>query len=155
MVDQFPSFTSTSTSTATTGTKQQQQTNDDEEPDAEYIEELLLQVLLDEFEVNVDDESGFDVATEIIRLRGQCSKGNFEDVDRLLERWQSRKGSKVVFKQGEDQDNDTDWDDTDGEDGGDQDEEMDEAPPLVATKPKEKQAPEVDDDGFTKVTRKR
>lgn len=132
-----------------------------EEPDAEYIEELLLQVMLDEFEVNIDDDSAYDVATEIIRLRGQCAKGNFSDVDRLLTRWQGRKGVKVVFTQGGggEDDQDTDWDDTDGDD--DEDEDMDEAPPLaagageVAQPKKEKQAPEVDEDGFTKVTRKR
>lgn len=112
--------------------------------------------MLDEFEVNIDDESAYDVATEIVRLRGQCAKGNFEEVDRLLARWQGRKGTKVVFTQGKDEDGDTDWDDTDGDDDDDGDEDMDEAPPLVAApEKKEKQAPEVDDDGFTKVTRKR
>lgn len=110
--------------------------------------------MLDEFEVNIDDESAFDVASEIVRLRAQCAKGNFEDVDKLLARWQGRKGAKVVFTHGKDQDEDTDWDDTDGDD--DDDEEMDEAPALVeAPKIKERQAPEVDEDGFTKVTRKR
>lgn len=109
--------------------------------------------MLDEFEVNVDDDSGYDVAVEIMRLRTQCSKGNFEEVDRLLERWQARKGDKVQFQMAPDQDNDTDWDETDGED---EDEDMDEAPPLVAAAPKkEKAEPEVDEDGFTTVTRKR
>lgn len=150
VVEQFPAFTSTSN--AGSSTKPADHKEDDQEPDPEYIEELLLQVMLDEFEVNIDDESAFDVATEIVRLRGQCAKGNFEDVDRLLARWQARKGTKVVFTQGKDQDEDTDWDDTDGDDD---DEEMGEAPPLVAAAPKEKPAPEVDEDGFTKVTRKR
>lgn len=157
VVEQFPSFASSastaSTSTTTNGSKAQQEASADEEPDAEYIEELLLQVMLDEFEVNVDDESGFDVATDIVRLRTQCGKGNFEEVDRLLARWESRKGAKVVMKQGEDQDNDTDWDDTDGEE--DDDEEMDEAPALVAAPKKEKKEPEVDEDGFTMVSKKR
>lgn len=146
----FPSFVANPTS------KTAKDDDDTAEPDAEYIEELLLQVMLDEFEVNVDDDSGFDVATEIVRLRGQCAKGSFEDVDRLLERWTSRKGDKVVFKQGQDQEGEeTDWDDTDGDDGDDdEDEEMTEAPALVSAK-KEKAEPEVDEDGFTKVTRKR
>ncbi|ROW03546.1 hypothetical protein VSDG_01461 [Cytospora chrysosperma] len=126
------------------------------EPDVEYIETLILQVMLDEFEVNVDDDSAFDVATEIMRLRSQCARGNFEDVDRLLTRWQGKKGAKVegLFKKGEDQDEDTDWDDTDGEEDG-SDDDMDDAPPLVEAPKKEKAPPEVDDDGFTKVQRKR
>ena len=159
VADQFPPF---STAAATkSGTSQQQsqtqaQQGDKEEPDAEYLEELILQVMLDEFEVNVDDDTAFDVATEIVRLRGQCARGNFEDVDRLLARWQARKGEKVHFKHGEDQDGETDWEDDD--DDEDSDDDMDEAPALVdsgAPPKKEKAPPEVDDDGFTKVTRKR
>lgn len=151
VVEQFPSLVPSPPTTASS----KQQDDAVEEPDAEYVEELLLQVMLDEFEVNIDDDSAFDVASEIVRLRAQCAKGNFEDVDKLLARWQARKGTKVVFTQGKDEDNDTDWDDTDGDDD-DGDEEMDEAPALVAApEKKEKQAPEVDEDGFTKVTRKR
>ncbi|KAL2274843.1 hypothetical protein FJTKL_02675 [Diaporthe vaccinii] len=158
---QFPPFSNPNAATANGGTTSQQAQaqpqGDQEEPDAEYLEELILQVMLDEFEVNVDDDTAFDVATEIVRLRGQCARGNFEEVDRLLTRWQSRKGEKVHFKHGEDQDNETDWEDDDDEDNDGSDDDMDEAPPLVeaAAPKKEKAPPEVDDDGFTKVTRKR
>lgn len=146
VAEAFPVFTpATTTATATA---------DPAEPDAEYIEELLLQVMVDEFEVAVDDESSYDVAMEIIRLRAQCRSGSFEEVDRLLERWLARKGQKVVMKKGEDEEQDTDWDDTDGSSDDDgEDEEMGEAPALVEKK--EKAVPEVDEDGFTKVTRKR
>lgn len=170
VAEQFSDLSSSTTTTisastqSTNGTTQKQQQSqpkkdaaaDDGEPDTEYVEELLLQVMLDEFEVNVDDESAFDVATEIIRLRSQCARGNFDAVDKLLARWQAKKGVKVegLFKKGEDEDGDTDWDDTDGEDEG-SDDDMEEAPPLVEAPRKEKPAPEVDDDGFTKVTRKK
>ncbi|ROW06698.1 hypothetical protein VPNG_06722 [Cytospora leucostoma] len=157
VVEQFPDLSSASNnSSAPANSTQKKDEQDDGEPDVEYVEELLLQVMLDEFEVNVDDDSAFDVATEVVRLRGQCARGNFEDVDRLLARWQGRKGVKVEgqFTRAQDQDEDTDWDDTDGEDGG-SDDDMEEAPPLVEAPKKEKAAPEVDDDGFTKVTRKR
>lgn len=164
VADQFPPFTTpTSADSAAklanrAAAQQTAAAAAADEPDTEYIEELLLQVMLDEFEVNVDDESGFDVAAEIIRLRGQCARGNFDEIDRLLARWQSRKGAKVdcaLFKKGQDQDNDTDWDATDGEDDEDCDEDMNEAPPLVAAPKKDRVEPEVDEDGFTKVTRKR
>lgn len=151
----FPNSNSAATANGTTSAQQQQAQGDQEEPDAEYLEELILQVMLDEFEVNVDDDTAFDVATEIVRLRGQCARANFDEVDRLLARWQARKGDKVHFKHGEDQDAETDWEDDD--DDEDSDDDMDEAPPLVeaAAPKKEKAPPEVDDDGFTKVTRKR
>lgn len=147
VAEAFPAFTPKTIS----ATAAPPAATDDSEPDAEYIEEMLLQVMVDEFEVAVDDESSYDVAMEIIRLRGQCRSGNFEEVDRLLERYVAKKGQKVVMKKGEDEEQDTDWDDTDG--SGDEDEEMDEAPALVEKK--EKFEPEVDEDGFTKVTRKR
>jgi pre-rRNA-processing protein TSR2 len=159
VADQFPPFTTAATNDNATSTQQRAQTqgDDKEEPDAEYLEELMLQVMMDEFEVHVDDDTAFDVATEIVRLRGQCARGNFEEVDNLLARWQARKGDKVHFKHGEDQDSETDWEDDGDDDDGDEDDDMDEAPPLVeSTAPKkEKAPPEVDDDGFTKVTRKR
>ena len=128
-----------------------------EEPDIEYVETMLLQVMLDEFEVNVDDESGFDVAQEIIRIRAGCIKGEFEEVETLRRKWESKKGGKVdaLFKKGQDEDNDTDWDtEGDDEDSDGDDADMEDAPPLVNTK-QEKPPPEVDEDGFTKVTRKR
>lgn len=152
VAEAFPAFTpKTISATSASAAAATAATADDSEPDAEYIEEMLLQVMVDEFEVAVDDESSYDVAMEIIRLRGQCRSGNFEEVDRLLERYMAKKGQKVVMKKGEDEEQDTDWDDTDG--SGDEDEEMDDAPALVEKK--EKPEPEVDEDGFTKVTRKR
>jgi pre-rRNA-processing protein TSR2 len=115
--------------------------------------------MMDEFEVNIDDDSSFEVAEQIIRLRSQCLKGQFDAVEDLRRRWQSRKGVKVetLFKKADDADQDTDWSDED--DDEDEDEEgdvaMDEAPALVSV-PKEKPAPpEVDEEGFTKVTRKK
>ncbi|KAK1854494.1 pre-rRNA-processing protein tsr2 [Colletotrichum chrysophilum] len=126
-----------------------------EEPDTEYIETFLLQVMVDEFEVNVDDETGFDVAERIIKIRADCAKGKFEAVDELRKNWESRKGAKVdgLYKKIEGGDQETDWED-DSEDDEDGDVDMDEAPQLVAA-PKEKPQPEVDEDGFTMVTKKK
>ena len=114
--------------------------------------------MVDEFEVNVDDDSGTEVATNILRARASCTLGTFEEVKTLRTRWLNRKGTKVegVFKRVEDDDQDTDWEsgDSDDDDEGGADVEMDEAPALVAT-PKEKPQPQVDEDGFTMVTKKK
>ncbi|CCC13112.1 hypothetical protein SMACR_06330 [Sordaria macrospora] len=125
-----------------------------EEPDQLDIETVLLQVMLDEFEVNVDDDSAFEVAEQILRVRLGCLKGKFDEVDALRRRFEGKGGKNVVFKKAEDQDNDTDWD-TDDDEEADSDEEMGEAPALVPTQPKEKVEPEVDEDGFTKVVGKK
>jgi pre-rRNA-processing protein TSR2 len=130
--------------------------NDEPDADTVWIEEFLLQVMVDEFEVNVDDESGFDVAEQIVRMRRDCEKGDFSEVRALKERWDQRGGRDVVQSQFKEQQRDEADDETDGsdedEDEGMEDVEMDEAPQLVA---KEKPIPEVDEDGFTKVTKKR
>lgn len=126
----------------------------------EDVETVLLQVMIDEFEVNIDDDSGLEVARSIVKARSQCAIGDFSDeVKSLNERFANRKGNKVdqMFKKAEDQDQDTDWesgdsDEDDEDNGGDVD--MDEAPPLVPVR-KEKPAPEVDEDGFTMVTKKK
>lgn len=135
-------------------------TNAADEPDMEDVETVLLQVMIDEFEVNIDDDSGLEVARSIVKARSQCAIGDFSDeVKTLNERFANRTANKVdqMFKKAEDQDQDTDWesgdsDEDDGDNGGDVD--MDEAPPLASVH-KEKPVPEVDEDGFTMVTKKK
>ncbi|KHO01782.1 Pre-rRNA-processing protein TSR2 [Metarhizium album ARSEF 1941] len=135
------------------------QTNAIDEPDLEDVETVLLQVMMDEFEVNVDDDSSTEVAGNIVRARAQCAIGQFDEVNKLGQRFQNLKGNKVdqLFQKAEDADQDTDWEsdhdeEDDDDDAGDVD--MDDAPALPSA-PKEKPAPEVDEDGFTKVTHKK
>lgn len=133
------------------------------EPDVEDVEAVLLQVMIDEFEVNVDDDSGTEVAAQIIRVRSQCATGQFDEVNALRERFEKLKGKKVdhMFKQAEDADQDTDWETDNSQDEDDEDDDeggadvaMDDAPPFVSA-PKEKPAPQVDEDGFVMVTKKK
>ncbi|KAJ4152016.1 rRNA accumulation- protein [Fusarium oxysporum] len=104
-----------------------------EDPDLEEVETVLLQIMVDEFEVNVDDDSGTEVAGNILRARASCTLGTFDEVKALRTRWLNRKGTKVegIFKKAEDADQDTDWesdeDDSEDDEGG-ADVEMDEAP---------------------------
>lgn len=131
-----------------------------QEPDLEDVETFLLQIMIDEFEVNVDDDSGVEVAKNIITARQGCTVGKFDEVQALRTRWMNLKGTKVteMFKKAEDADQETDWEsDSDDSDGNDDDNanvdvEMDEAPPLV---PRQRPEVQVDDDGFTMVTKKK
>ncbi|KAK2627905.1 hypothetical protein QTJ16_002551 [Diplocarpon rosae] len=129
--------------------------NENPEEDGEWIETFLLQVMLDEFEVHVDDESGYEVAEQIVRLRKDCRNGNFQEVEEMRRRWESKSGNQDVeklFKRTETTEGDDD--ESDGSlDGEDEDIDMDEAPPLVRVR--EPAMAEVDDDGFTKVTKKK
>lgn len=127
--------------------------------DVEYVEEFLLQIMNDEFDVNVEDGSGEEIAAKVVGLRKLILQGDFTRVDEMYRQWQERqtKGGTTridfqVVEKGED-DDDTDWDSDDME-GEDVDVDMDEAPALVRA-PKEKVQPKVDDDGFTEVVGKK
>ncbi|OTB03668.1 hypothetical protein M426DRAFT_174396 [Hypoxylon sp. CI-4A] len=126
-----------------------------QDPDGEDVEATLLQVMWDEFETNVDDDSEVEVAERIMKVRAQCATGSFEFVEELRRRWLDTKGKTVKVQAVDGGDQETDWEsEDDEEDEEDEDVEMDEAPALVAA-PKERPPPEVDEDGFTKVTRKK
>ncbi|KAI1816554.1 Pre-rRNA-processing protein TSR2-domain-containing protein [Poronia punctata] len=168
IVDMFPSFTDLVTAASTSS-----QTNDQpkssepqpnknklpDEPIAEEIEETLLQVMFDEFEANIDDQSEAEVADRIMKCRAQCAAGDFSLVGELRARWLDTKGKKVVAQAAAEQEQDTDWDsdedDEEGDENEDGDVDMDEAPPLVAVAPKEKPQPQIDEDGFELVPSRR
>ncbi|KZV87863.1 hypothetical protein EXIGLDRAFT_723278 [Exidia glandulosa HHB12029] len=120
-------------------------------PDAIYVEEMLLQVLQDEFEVNVDDDSGADVAKQIVQL---WASGNVQEaaVDALEATERRARGKKIVAQQAAGA-SDEEWDDTDDESGDEDDDGMDQdaAPQLVDRSAARHEEPEVDEEGFTVV----
>jgi pre-rRNA-processing protein TSR2 len=124
--------------------------------DALDVEVVLLQALEDEFGVRLEDETEIKVAEDIMRIRKECFEGNFGTVEELQKRWEERKGKaadtgNVRFEERQEDDGDS-VDEESGEED-DEDVDMDEAPPLVSSKPKP--VPEVDEDGFTKVVGRR
>lgn len=126
-----------------------------ETPDAdlEWVETFLLQVMLDEFEVNVDDDSGYEVAEQILRVRKDCLRGEFREVQSMKARWDARGGGDVLAGQFKEQERNEEDDETDASEDEDEDMDMDEAPQLVRAR--EPAAPEIDEDGFTKVAKKK
>lgn len=131
------------------------------EPELEDFEAVLLQVMMDEFEVNVDDDSGAEVARQIMGVRCQCAIGQFDEANALRQRFGKLKGNKVdhMFKRAEDADQDTNWE-TDGSQDDDSDVDDDEdggadVPMAKALHSLEKPAPQVDQDGFVMVTKKK
>ena len=117
----------------------------------------MLQIMNDEFDVNVDDGSGEEIAAKIIGLRKLTLQGDFALVDEMYSKWQerqSRGGGGTINIQHvtkTDEEDETDWDSEDiEEEDNDIDIEMEEAPQLVKA-PKEKVQPKVDDEGFTEV----
>lgn len=121
------------------------------ETDAEDVEEVLIQVMNDEFDVVVDDESAGDVADKICELRGECLQGEYGRLQAMWDVWGERKDRASLFRKvdAKDEDQETDDDEDDEEDV-----DMEEAPSLVRST-REKPAAEVDEEGFTKVVGKK
>lgn len=126
--------------------------------DNEDLECMLLQIMQDEFDCNVEDESEVEVARSILLVRQTMLETQSLDAAREVQlRWQNRGQMRVdvsVQEKNQEVGDDEEWN---GMEDGEQDDEMDEAPALVQApaQPRERAAPEVDEDGFTKVASKK
>ena len=88
-----------------------------------------------------------------MRIKKDCEKGMFGEVQTMQRKWVERGGKeievsgKVVTQEGDDDDED------DSEEDDDEDVEMGDAP--APREPKEKQQPQIDEDGFETVVSKK
>jgi len=114
-------------------------------PDAEYIEEMLLQIMDDEFETVIEDASAESVAKDITKLWKDIQLGDLAGLQHLEQQADAISNRPVVAQVGPSGGLDTDSGEEDGDwVSGDEDEHgSDHAPDL--------QPPEVDEDGFTTV----
>ncbi|KXN92572.1 Pre-rRNA-processing protein TSR2 [Leucoagaricus sp. SymC.cos] len=121
-----------------------------EQPDEQYIEEMLLQIMADEFEAVLEDDSAASVAKDVVKMWVEIKAGKEDTVKKFEEFAERIKGKNVEVK--ESVESDDDW--SDDEDGEDYIEDDDETPQLI-----EHQVPQaprkaeltVDEDGFTLV----
>ncbi|KAG6837058.1 hypothetical protein H0H93_015629 [Arthromyces matolae] len=117
-------------------------------PDDQYIEELLLQIMADEYEVVVEDGSAESVAQDTVRLWEESKVGNSDSVVKFEELARGVQGKKVDFQKAPENE-DEEWEDEG--DGSDEEEEEEEAPQLLPPPSQPKNEPEIDEDGFTLV----
>jgi pre-rRNA-processing protein TSR2 len=121
------------------------------------VEVVLLQALEDEFGARLEDNTEVEVAKNIMKIRSDILQGDFSAVDELQARWEARKGRPIATGnvQVTERNQDAEWDSVDEESDDDEDGDVDmsDAPALVPAKPKP--APEVDEEGFTKVVGKK
>jgi pre-rRNA-processing protein TSR2 len=122
-----------------------------EQPDEQYIEEMLLQIMTDEFEAVLEDDSAVSVAKDIVRMWLETKEGEDDTVRKYEELAEKIKGKKIEVKETVDSDDDEWEDDEDGEDYIDENEE--EVPQLIEHQatPRHKDEPVVDDEGFMLV----
>jgi pre-rRNA-processing protein TSR2 len=156
VLDAFESSGTSAPSGIGSGPGQQQQPP----PDDQYIEELLLQILSDEFDTSVEDGSGEAVAVDICRIHESLSSSDVnqqrkgeELVKKFEEMADKVKGKRVEAKVvDEARGEEGEWEDDDDKDEG-SDEEMEDGsqmqpiPELI----RRREEPEVDEDGFTMV----
>ena len=111
--------------------------------------------MLDKFEVNVDNDSVYEVAQQIIQLRVTTLQRNFSNVDERYASWKAQMGSNTLrFQPGADQgeeDSDTDMASVDEKDEDDHNGEMNDIP-VHARQTRPNHPPKVDEEDFTKVT---
>ena len=120
-------------------------------PEDQYIEEMLLQVMADEFEAVVEDGSAESVAQDIVKIWDQTRIGKDDLVKKFEELAEKVKGKKASAQEKvvSDDEDEGDWED---EEGDEEDEmEEDEAPQLMQPPPEEHKKEGPDEDGFTVV----
>ncbi|KAK0455670.1 Pre-rRNA-processing protein TSR2-domain-containing protein [Desarmillaria tabescens] len=118
-------------------------------PDDQYIEEILLQVMADEFETQIEDGSAEPVAVDVVQLWEQCHAGQDVLVRKFEDAAEKLKGKKMDVPQtsGDDEE----WEDDDGSDESGEEEEIDDEPVPQLLNHRQKEEPEIDEDGFTLV----
>lgn len=81
-------------------------------PDASYIEEMLLQIMVDEFEVILEDNSAYEVARDVVRLWEDVYSGR----DTLVKEWEDQAG-RYVPQVEEGARSGSDWEETSDDEG--------------------------------------
>jgi pre-rRNA-processing protein TSR2 len=120
-------------------------------PDQADMEDVLVQALADFFNVDLEDDSEVPVAALIMRTRQETMSGDFLNVDRMWASFSSKaKNARRVLVEPEVEDDSDDEE----EDEEDEDVDMMDVPQLVSSTKVRAQA-EIDEDGFTVVSRRK
>lgn len=116
-------------------------------PDAEYIEEMLLQIMDDEFETVIEDQSAELVAKDIANLWKDIHLGDLAGLQHLEQQANAISTRPVLVQAGPPGGLDTDSD----EEEGDWESESDNEDGHGLDRTPDVQPSEVDEDGFTTV----
>lgn len=125
-------------------------------PDAYYVEETLLQVLADEFEMVLEDDSVEGIAKDIVQLWDDSHFGKLDLLESLEKRMEILRGKKMLVQEGRETVDEMDEDEDENEDEDDEGDWKDEpkVPQLLDHQAASSKEPVIDEDGFTLVHRK-
>lgn len=152
LVDQFETFIEAVPTSTTTTSR-----TEPPPPDAIYVEELLLQIMADEFEVELEDDSAAAVAKDIVKLFGAVCTGDETFVNELEAQAERVKGTVPKYEMGvgsgSESESGSEWEDEDEEGEGESSGEP--VPQLLNhSEPRTREELQVDEDGFTIVKKK-
>lgn len=119
--------------------------------DVQLIEETLLYAMVDEFDVQVDNDSALEIAALVMTFYKQVREQEFDQINALYARWQEKRNTQEENRQVHIDGDPNNPDLSDSEEDEDEDEdgmEIDEA------KVEQKDEPIIDDDGFQLVQKK-
>ncbi|RIA96477.1 Pre-rRNA-processing protein TSR2-domain-containing protein [Glomus cerebriforme] len=129
--------------------------------DIDDLGTILNQVMIDEFNTLLEDDSAYQVSQDLIKIYNECIQGNYLTVDLLQSNQESTKQnsflhSKKIKNHEEDEDgNSDDYDEILGQQNGENSTIENDEVIGINTSKSSKNEPIIDDDGFTLVTRKR
>ena len=147
LLDVFESLSSSSTLNPNSASNQ---------VDEDYIEEMILQMMNDEFDCVVEDGSSTEVAADLVKLWKEAKSDGEQAIEQSMKFWEEKEraiqGHRIQAQEVKAEEEE--WEE-DGSASGDEDEEdgnrmeVDEPPALIDRRNKE--GPVIDEDGFTLV----
>lgn len=123
-------------------------------PDDVYVEELLLQIMADEFDAVLEDDNAAAVARDIVKLFEAVRADDETFVKELEVQADKVKGKVPKYEEGvgSGSESGSEWED---DDEGEDEIEEEAIPQLLNhSEPQMREEPQVDEDGFTLVTKK-
>ncbi|KAI8338562.1 Pre-rRNA-processing protein TSR2-domain-containing protein [Chlamydoabsidia padenii] len=123
--------------------------------DIDEIEDILNQIMSDEFHTLLEDDSGYLVAKHLVELFNQCINGNFTEVERLRQKSQTiQSATSSCAQQGGENDDDSESEGEENMNGmDDNDMDMDDNAESSNTAPPPPSGP--DEDGWETVRNKK
>lgn len=121
------------------------------EPEIEDVEDVCVQVLSDEFSVNLEDDSAYEIAVAVCGAWKECKEGRFEKIEAMKVRFMSlpQQQSKAQKNADESDSSGTDAEVDEEQNSAERSDamEVDEATSMT----QQNREPVVDDDGFELV----
>lgn len=118
--------------------------------DIQLIEETLLYAMVDEFDVQVDNDSALEIAALVMAFYKQVQEQKYDHIDALYARWQEKRNTQEEKRHVHIEEDPNNPDDSDSEDDDNNEDNMD----IDEDRVEHKEEPIIDDDGFQLVQKK-